>query len=147
MWRGQGARESRPTRGCGRLAEGGVLEFHCLRHACGAWLALAGAHPKAVQSIMRHSTITLTMDTYGHLFPGQDAETVLLFPAMKVSLRQDRTDPCLRVVEETLIFANGWRRRVDRRNVQVYCGFLTWIFFKELAMTYASMSLSERISE
>jgi len=43
---------------------------------------LAGAHPKAVQSIMRHSTITLTMDTYGHLFPGQDAETVLLFPAM-----------------------------------------------------------------
>jgi len=62
--------------------EGEILDFHCLRHTCGAWLALAGAHPKAVQSIMRHSTITLTMDTYGHLFPGQDAETVLLFPAM-----------------------------------------------------------------
>ena len=25
---------------------------------------------------MRHSTITLTMDTYGHLFPGQEAEAV-----------------------------------------------------------------------
>jgi hypothetical protein len=36
-----------------------------------------GAHPKAVQSVMRHSTITLTMDTYGHLFPGQEAEAVV----------------------------------------------------------------------
>ena len=41
-----------------------------------------GAHPKAVQSVMRHSTITLTMDTYGHLFPGQDAATVARFPNM-----------------------------------------------------------------
>jgi len=62
--------------------EGEVLDFHALRHTCGAWLAMAGAHPKAVQSVMRHSTITLTMDTYGHLFPGQEAETVALFPRM-----------------------------------------------------------------
>lgn len=45
-------------------------------------LAKAGAHPKAVQSVMRHSTITLTMDTYGHLFPGQDAATVARLPTM-----------------------------------------------------------------
>lgn len=62
--------------------EGQHLDFHCLRHTCGAWLAMAGAHPKAVQSVMRHSTITLTMDTYGHLFPGQDAATVAMFPTM-----------------------------------------------------------------
>jgi integrase len=62
--------------------EGEHLDFHCLRHTCGAWLAMAGAHPKAVQSVMRHSTITLTMDTYGHLFPGQDAATVAMFPTM-----------------------------------------------------------------
>jgi hypothetical protein len=41
-----------------------------------------GAHPKAVQSVMRHSTIVLTMDTYGHLFPGQDAATVARLPNM-----------------------------------------------------------------
>jgi integrase len=51
---------------------------------CGAWLAMAGAHPKAVQAIMRHSTIVLTMDTYGHLFPGQEAETISRLPAMMV---------------------------------------------------------------
>ncbi len=56
--------------------DGDSLDFHALRHTCGAWLALAGAHPKSIQSVMRHSSITLTMDTYGHLIPGQEAETV-----------------------------------------------------------------------
>jgi len=56
--------------------EGEMTDFHCLRHTCGAWLAMTGAHPKAVQQVMRHSSITLTMDTYGHLFPGQEADTV-----------------------------------------------------------------------
>ena len=62
--------------------EGESLDFHSLRHTCGAWLAMGGAHPKAVQAVMRHSTITLTMDTYGHLFPGQEAETVARLPEM-----------------------------------------------------------------
>jgi len=65
--------------------EGEVFDFHSLRHTCGAWLAMNGAHPKAVQSVMRHSTITLTMDTYGHLFPGQDAATVARLPNMLAS--------------------------------------------------------------
>ena len=56
--------------------EGESLDFHSLRHTCGAWLAMAGTHPKVVQSVMRHSSITLTMDTYGHLFPGQEADAV-----------------------------------------------------------------------
>jgi hypothetical protein len=62
--------------------EGETADFHALRHTCGAWLALAGNHPKAVQSIMRHSTITLTMDCYGHLFPGAEADAVARLPAM-----------------------------------------------------------------
>jgi integrase len=67
---------------CVENHEGKVLDFHSLRHTCGAWLAMAGAHPKAVQAIMRHSTIVLTMDTYGHLFPGQEAETISRLPRM-----------------------------------------------------------------
>ncbi len=50
---------------------------------------MTGAHPKTVQAVMRHSTITLTMDTYGHLFPGQEAETVARFPGM---LGDDQAD-------------------------------------------------------
>lgn len=59
----------------GRNAQGQVLDFHALRHTCGAWLALAGRQPKEIQEIMRHSSIVVTLDTYGHLLPNsvQDA--------------------------------------------------------------------------
>ncbi len=55
---------------------GQALDFHSLRHTCGAWLLLAGATLNVVQSVMRHSTITLTIDTYGHLLPGAEADAV-----------------------------------------------------------------------
>ncbi len=48
---------------------GGQLDFHALRHTCGAWLAKAGERPQVIQAVMRHSTIVLTMGVYGHLFP------------------------------------------------------------------------------
>ena len=52
------------------------LDFHSLRHSTGAWLAMAGEHPNVVQRVMRHQSITLTMDRYMHLFPGQEAAAV-----------------------------------------------------------------------
>jgi integrase len=67
----------RPTDAAGR-----VLDFHALRHTCGAWLALAGCQPKVIQSVMRHSSITLTFDTYGHLFPGAERDAVAHFAGM-----------------------------------------------------------------
>jgi hypothetical protein len=39
-------------------------------------LALQGIQPNVIKTVMRHSTITLTMDTYGHLLPDQHAEAV-----------------------------------------------------------------------
>ena len=56
--------------------EGERIDFHSLRHTCGAWVAMTGAHPKVVQLVMRHQSITLSMDTYGHLFPGQEADAI-----------------------------------------------------------------------
>jgi hypothetical protein len=56
--------------------DGEIFDFHCLRHTTGAWLAMTGVHPKVVQTVMRHSTITLTLDTYGHLFPGSESDAV-----------------------------------------------------------------------
>jgi len=55
---------------------GDALDFHSLRHTCGAWLAIRGTQPKVIQSVMRHSTITLTMDTYGHLLEGAQAAAI-----------------------------------------------------------------------
>ena len=61
-------------------AEGHKLDFHALRHTTGTWLAEAGVQPRRIERLMRHSTITLTMATYGHLFPGDEADTVSRFP-------------------------------------------------------------------
>ncbi len=53
-----------------------TLDFHALRHTCASWLIASGADVKTVQSVMRHSDIRLTMDRYGHLFPGVEADAI-----------------------------------------------------------------------
>ena len=37
-------------------------------------LIALGAHPKAIQERLGHSSITVTLDRYGHLFPKLDEE-------------------------------------------------------------------------
>ena len=44
------------------------LRFHDLRHACGSLLVQAGVRPKDVQTILRHSKLSTTMDLYVHAF-------------------------------------------------------------------------------
>ena len=42
---------------------------HDLRHTCASLLIANGTHPKAIQAHLGHSSITVTLDRYGHLFP------------------------------------------------------------------------------
>jgi integrase len=46
-----------------------LYRFHDLRHTCAALLIAQGAHPKEIQEQLGHSTIRITLDRYGHLFP------------------------------------------------------------------------------
>ncbi|MEQ8716159.1 MAG: tyrosine-type recombinase/integrase [Acidimicrobiales bacterium] len=48
------------------------LRFHDLRHTAAALAIARGAHPKPIQERLGHSTIRLTFDRCGHLFPGLD---------------------------------------------------------------------------
>ena len=48
--------------------------LHDLRHTAVSILIREGKHPKLIQSRMGHASITMTMDTYGHLYKGADAE-------------------------------------------------------------------------
>lgn len=48
------------------------LRFHDLRHTCASILIAAGAHPKEIQARLGHSSITTTLDRYGHLMPNLD---------------------------------------------------------------------------
>ncbi|MHB1445499.1 MAG: tyrosine-type recombinase/integrase, partial [Acidimicrobiales bacterium] len=52
------------------------LRFHDLRHTCAAMMISLGAHPKAIMERLGHSTITVTLNTYGHLLP--ELETALI---------------------------------------------------------------------
>jgi hypothetical protein len=63
--------------------DGRVADFHAIRHSTGAWASRAGASPKQVQRLMRHSTITLMLDTYGHLLPDEERATVNLLPDLR----------------------------------------------------------------
>jgi integrase len=45
----------------------GIADFHGLRHTYLSRLASSGVHPKTIQELARHSTITLTLDRYSHL--------------------------------------------------------------------------------
>lgn len=50
------------------------LRLHDLRHTAASLLLAKGVHPKIVQEMLGHATITLTLDTYSHLTPGLQAE-------------------------------------------------------------------------
>jgi integrase len=47
------------------------LRIHDLRHTCAALLVAQGAHPKAIQAHLGHSSIQVTLDLYGHIFPDE----------------------------------------------------------------------------
>ena len=47
----------------------GRLRIHDLRHTCAALLISRGANVKAVQHHLGHSSATVTLNTYSHLFP------------------------------------------------------------------------------
>ncbi|MBO0796163.1 MAG: tyrosine-type recombinase/integrase, partial [Ktedonobacteraceae bacterium] len=51
------------------------MRFHDLRHSAATLLLVMVVHPKVVQELLGHSSITITMNLYSHVFPSiqQDA--------------------------------------------------------------------------
>jgi integrase len=54
------------------LGEPKYTGLHCLRHFYASWCIDRGLSPKVIQTRMGHSSITITFDRYGHLFPNTD---------------------------------------------------------------------------
>jgi integrase len=70
------------------MAKAGVrCRFHDLRHTSVALAIAEGAHPKAIQTRMGHSSINVTLDRYGHLFPELDEAFGERFAAAKAGLQ------------------------------------------------------------
>ena len=50
------------------------IGLHECRHTYAAHMIAAGVNAKALSTYMGHSSITITLDRYGHLMPGNEAE-------------------------------------------------------------------------
>src|SRR5215211_6808731 len=69
------------------------LRFHDLRHTYAALMVAAGAHPKYLQAQMGHSSIRVTLDLYGHLFPDANRGVLDSLDALTAPSTPHRANP------------------------------------------------------
>lgn len=58
------------------------VTLHECRHSYAAFMIAAGVNAKALSTYMGHSTITVTLDRYGHLLPGNEHHAAGLLDAL-----------------------------------------------------------------
>lgn len=44
-----------------------------MRNTCATILLMAGKHPRCVQELLAHASISVTLDVYSHVIEGMDA--------------------------------------------------------------------------
>ncbi len=52
------------------------IRFHDLRHTCATLLLGKGIHPRIVQEMLGHASISLTLDTYSHVLLDMQGQAV-----------------------------------------------------------------------
>jgi integrase len=68
----------------------GRLRLYDLRHTCASLLIREGATVKAVQAQLGHATASITLDTYGHLFPDELDQLASRLEAARVAALEAR---------------------------------------------------------
>jgi integrase len=58
------------------------VRFHDLRHTCATLLLSRGVHPKFVQELLGHASITITLDRYSHWVPSMGDQTARAMEAV-----------------------------------------------------------------
>ncbi len=72
---------TRRARTAWRRAGLAPIGLHECRHTYAAFMIAAGVNAKALSSYMGHSSITVTLDRYGHLMPGNEDEAAAMLAA------------------------------------------------------------------
>jgi integrase len=57
------------------------IGLHECRHTCASYFIAAGVNAKTLSTFLGHANIATTLDRYGHLFPGSEAEAAGLVDA------------------------------------------------------------------
>jgi integrase len=61
------------------------ITLHSCRHTFASFAIAAGVNAKALSTYMGHSSVSITLDRYGHLMPGNEAEAAILLDAYLTS--------------------------------------------------------------
>jgi integrase len=75
------SRTNERARKCWEGAKLPVLTLHEARHTYASFAIAAGLNAKTLSTYMGHATIAITMDLYGHLMPGSEADATGLLDA------------------------------------------------------------------
>lgn len=68
------------------------ITFHECRHSFASLMIASGVNIKALQTFMGHANISTTLDRYGHLLPGSEAEAAGLLDGYLSSQRKQAED-------------------------------------------------------
>ena len=82
---------------------------HECRHSFAAMMIAAGVNAKALQTFMGHASITVTLDTYGHLMPGSEAEAAGLVESY-LDAQRERAEDAARAAGDVLTGASTGAR-------------------------------------
>jgi integrase len=66
------------------------ITLHEARHTFASLMIAAGVNPKALATYMGHASVTITLDRYGHLMPGNEDETAARLDAYLEGARTSR---------------------------------------------------------
>jgi len=86
-----------------------VIDLHEARHTYASFAIAAGLNAKTVSTYLGHATIQITLDLYGHLFPGSEVEAVTMLDAYFVRQAGGST------VARLSRIPRNWRRRANAR--------------------------------
>jgi integrase len=66
------------------------IGLHECRHTYASLMIAAGVNAKALSAYMGHASITITLDRYGHLFPGSEEDAAGLLDSYLDAAISDR---------------------------------------------------------
>ncbi|HMH46479.1 MAG TPA: tyrosine-type recombinase/integrase, partial [Solirubrobacteraceae bacterium] len=71
------------------------ITMHEARHTFASLMIAAGVNAKALSTYMGHANISITLDLYGHLMPGNEAEAAGLLDAYLTSASDTAETPAV----------------------------------------------------
>jgi integrase len=77
------------------------ITLHECRHTFASLMIAAGVNAKALQTFMGHANISITLDRYGHLMPGSEAEGARLLDAY-LNAQRERDEEAARAAGAVL---------------------------------------------